>query len=249
MAVDEIRVEALPAGRREVFAEFARTVQQLAGDGLLGLCACGGWVVDDRCCERAPAQAVLVLREVDLNLLDRLASVGSRFGRRNVAAPLIMTPEYIDASRDVFPLELLEIQQLHRVVCGADHFESLSLDAADVRLQCERELKSELIRMRQGLISAAGKRGPLDELCAGAAERSVRVLRGILHLAGRDAPALALNVMESTADVTGLRLVTLARAAVGADHLNFDGFRRCYDEVAALAQHVDQLESSNAAGA
>ncbi|MGD8450435.1 MAG: hypothetical protein PVJ57_01335 [Phycisphaerae bacterium] len=249
MGVDEIRVDALPAGRREVFAEFARTVQQMAGDGLLGLCACGGWVVDDRFYERAPAQGVLVLREVDLNLLDRLASVGGRFGRRNVAAPLIMTSEYIEASRDVFPLELLEIQQLHRVVCGADHFESLSLAPADLRLQCERELKSELIRMRQGLIAAAGKRGPLDELCAGAAERSVRVLRGILHLVGREVPALVLNVMETAAEVAGLRLVTLARAAAGADHLDFDGFRRCYDEVAALAHYVDQLTPSGAVGA
>ena len=240
--------DGIPEPRRAAFADFGRTLAQVAGDNLLGLCAFGGWIVDDRCYERAPARSVAVLKQTDLPMLDRLASQGSRFGRKGVAAPLVMTPEYIQASRDVFPLELLEIQQLHKLIVGDDHFSDLKFAPADLRLQSERELKSELIHLRQGLIAATGHHKALDEVCAAAAERTIRVLRGVLHLAGKDVPRLALDVMTSTAEVTGLKLVTLARAAVGADRLDFDGFQRCYSEVEALARHVDELDKSPSAG-
>ena len=247
MSMPDLNLDSIPEQRREAFGELARLLVELAGDELLGLCAFGGWIVDDRCYEHALARGVAVLKRVDLPMLDRLASQGGRLGRKGVAGPLIMTPEYIRASCDVFPLELLEIQQLHRLVVGEDHFADLSFAPGDLRLQCERELKSELIQMRQGLISAAGRHKALHDVCAAAAERTVRVLRGVLHLAGQEAPKLAVELMSVADKATGLKFATLARAAVGTDRLDFDGFRRCYAEVEALAKYVDELDKTSPA--
>ena len=99
-----------------------------------------------------------------------------------IAAPLIMTPEYIDASVDVFPLEFIEIQQRHFCVFGPDHFEGLSFDHTHVRLQCERELKTLLISMRQALLSAAGHEKLFKTIEADVADRLMRTLRGLLWL-------------------------------------------------------------------
>lgn len=237
-----VDISTIPPALRKPFAAFAEVLLELAGDDLLGLSAFGGAAVADPCFEQAPLRSVAVLRRVDLQMLDRLAARGSRWGRQGVAAPLIMTPEYIEASRDAFPLELLEIQQLERRVCGDEHFADLTFVPADLRLQAERELKSELIQLRQGLLAAAGKHRLLHELCMAAAERSVRVVRGLLHLLGRRAPDAAREVFEVAAEATGLKLVTLARALAAPAPLDFEGFRRCYAEVADLAAHVDALE-------
>ena len=35
---------------------------------------------------------------------------------------------------------------MHQLVVGEDHFSELRFDSGDLRLQCERELKSELIQ-------------------------------------------------------------------------------------------------------
>jgi hypothetical protein len=236
MAID---VDGLPDARRDNFGELVALLADLAGDNLLGCCAFGGWVVDDPAYKDLPARSVLVLREVDLDLLDALAGYGGRFGRQGLAAPLIMTPEYIAASTDVFPLELLEMQQLHRRVCGKDYFSDLVFKPGELRLQCERELKSELIQLRQGLISAAGKRQVLPALCLSAAERCSRVLRGVLHLAGRRPPEVAVQLLAQGGDVTGTRLEKLRAVLAGVDRFELDDFKQCYREVADLAAHVD----------
>ena len=239
-----IDVTAIPEKRRNTYREFAQLLAALAGDNLLGLCGFGGWVVDDPCYADAPASSVLVLRRVDLTLLDELARRGSKFGRQRIAAPLIMMPEYIEASCDVFPLELLEIQQLHARISGEDHFPALTFARTDLRLQCERELKVELMQLRQGLIAAAGRHKLLHELCVSAAERTMRIVRGVLHLLGKEAPPLARDVLETTAEVTGVNLVTLARALLAADRLDFADFRRCYAEAEALAAYVDKFDDA-----
>jgi hypothetical protein len=244
MGNTEIDVAGLPEERRAAFGEFAGMLTALAGENLLGLCGFGGWVVEDPAYVQAPARSVLVLRRCDLPMLDQLGARGGRFRRKNIAAPLVMTPEYIQASCDVFPLELLEIQQLQRRVCGEDYFSKLTFAPGDLRLQCERELKSELIQLRQGLIAATGHHKLLHDACVAAAERCIRVVRGILHLASKEVPLFARDVLTAAAEVTGLRLVTLARALAGADRLDFDRFQRCYAEVEALAAYVDELDQT-----
>ena len=93
--------------------------------------------------------SVIVLHEMDLKFLELLAPLGRKYGKKRISAPLIMTPAYIDKSRDVFPIEFLNIKLLHHTVFGQDIFKSLDIDRSDLRHQCERELKVKLIGLRQ----------------------------------------------------------------------------------------------------
>lgn len=242
MANREINTDALPAAHVEGFRELAETLLRLAGDNLVGLSAFGGWLVNDPFYEGTPARSVAVLQKIDLKVLDELASSGARLGKRNLSAPLMMTPDYIKASCDVFPLELLEIQQSHALTCGEDHFAGLEFERDDVRLQCEREFKGELIQLRQGLLAAAGKHRMLAELCRGCAVRIVRMLRGVLHLGGVDPiPKLTREIVERSGEVVGKPLDTLARIVNMPDQIEFDAFERFYGEVDALTSYVDGL--------
>jgi len=242
MPPPQLSLDALPGEYREVFRQFAEILLELAGSELLGLSAFGGWLVGDPLFRGTPARSVAVLRSVDLRLLDRLASSGAHFGRKNLNAPLIMTPEYIRRSADAFPLELLEIQQLQAPVLGADHFADLNFTPRDVRLQCEREFKGELIQLRQGLLAAAGKHRLLSELCRACAMRLARLLRGVLYLAEvRPAPNLTARIVEQAADVSGCRLPTLAGVVAEPAQLDFAEFERFYHEVDALAGYVDAM--------
>ncbi len=234
-------VGALPANSRAAFRELAELLTHLAGDSLLELSAFGGWLVADPLYNGTPARSVAVLRQVDLLLLDQLAREGVRFGKLGLAAPLMMTPEYIAASCDTFPLELLEIQQQHAVLAGKDHFATLQFKPADVRLQCERELKGELIHLRQGLLAAAGNYKQLGELCRHEAERATRVLRGVLHLSGRESPRLSAELVAQAALHTGVTLDGLVALVGATRYVDFAAFERLYMDWAALADYVDRL--------
>jgi hypothetical protein len=242
MSNPEINTAALPALYCEPFEQFVQKLRELAGDNLIGLSAFGGWLVNDPFFADTPARSVAVLQSIDLRMLDQFASSGAKFGKRNLSAPLMMTPDYIKASCDVFPLELLEIQQLHTLVLGEDQFADLTFERRDVRLQCEREFKGELVQLRQGLLAAAGKHRMLNELCRACAARIVRMLRGVLHLGGVDrAPKLSTEIVQRAAEVTEKPLSTLARVIGGGGEISFDEFERFYSEVDELTTYVDKL--------
>lgn len=235
-------VAALPMKVQGPFQEFTQRLSEVAGEKLLGFSAFGGWLAGDPLYADAPARSVVVLLDFDLRLLARLAEHGVRMGQLGLQAPLIMTPAYIAASGDVFPLELLEIQQLHIVLAGADHFASLQFDRQDLRLQCERDLKSELIHLHQGLLSSAGRYRQLGDLCRREAERAVRVLRGVLYLAGAAIPRLSDEIAASAATTTHLPLVALRGVLTGTRIADLNGFTAFYNELSAVADYVDRLD-------
>jgi len=233
---------AIPGARREGFELLESALREFAKDDALALTAFGGWLVGDPFFADQAAASVAVLSHVDLHMLDRLASAGSRLGKHNIRAPLVMTPEYIKSSCDVFPLELIEIQQLHAPLFGDDFFAGCAFQPREVRLQCERELKSELIQLRQGLLAAAGRHALLADLCHACAMRCVRILRGLLLLSGVDpAPQKAADLVHAAAETVGRDLVIVRRSVTSDDRSDFDEFQRIYAEIEALADHVDAL--------
>ena len=63
----------------------------------------GTAVTDDFDEKISDVNSVIVLVKMDLKFLELLAPLGKKYGKQRVAAPLIMTPEYIKSSLDVFP--------------------------------------------------------------------------------------------------------------------------------------------------
>ncbi len=230
----------LPQGFQAAFREFVQQLATFAGDDLLSVAAFGGWLAHDPFYQGTPARSVVMLRRLDVRWLARLAAEGPRHGRRGLHPPLIMTPEQMAASCDVFPLELLEIQYAHVVLRGAEPFADLYLKPPDVRLQCEREVRSQLIHLQQGLLAAGRRHRHLAELCRAEAERAVRVLRGALYLTGRPLPKLAVELAADAAACAGLPLRQLGGVLAGQRVLDLAAFEGFYNDLFALARWLDQ---------
>ena len=235
MTTQTLQLDGLPGARREGFELLAETALDYAGENLLALSATGGWLVSDPLFADEPAASVIVLREVDLAVLDRLAAAGAQFGKHQLRAPLVMTPAYIQSTCDVFPLELLEIQQLHVSVYGEDFFADCAFPRREVRLQCEREFKRILIRLRQGILAAAGREKMLADLETDIGVHLLRTLRGFLWLKDQkeyQAPSSVVDAIEKLAD----RKLGSVRQAIEAtfDH-NWSAYESLYRDVEALA--------------
>ena len=149
--------------------------------------------------------SVVVLKKMDLKFLELLAPLGKRFGKKRVAAPLIMTPTYIHKSLDVFPIEFLNIKLLHHTVFGQDIFKDLDIDRSDLRHQCERELKVKLIGLRQGYISAAGDQKILAKGFADSIAGYMPLFKAIIVLLGRETPQNNREILSVLTEITGVR--------------------------------------------
>jgi hypothetical protein len=238
-----IDVSSLPLRIQQPVRELAQILCELASDNLKGLVVFGAALGHSFDPTRMRTQSVAVLDHINLAMLDALRAKGVKFGKMGLQAPLIMTPRYIDESRDVFPVELLEIQQRHVVVFGHDHFQDLAFDRPDVRLQCEREFKRALIQLRQGLLAVAHRDKVLIDLCLAAAEHVARILRAVLWLKGKDSPASMREVIDAARPVVDMSLGGLRGAIDPQAGNDFARFEALYHDVEALAEWVDKLET------
>ena len=147
--------------------------------------------------------SVVVLREMDLEFLKTLAPMGKKYRKKKVAAPLIMTPGYIENSLDVFPVEFLNIRLIHQTVFGDDVFASIELSTDNLRHQCERELKVKLIGLRQGYISSMGDVAMITEGLAQSITGYIPLFRALLVLLGKEPPVLNADVLKALDEATG----------------------------------------------
>ncbi len=224
----------LPHEMRKEFDHLSSLLSSLFGDSFLGLTAFGP-CLDGRTGTEASIETVAVVSHVDLQLVRRLAEHAAELGRRGFTAPLLMTPDYISASLDTFPLELIEIHQHHATAAGRDYFDQLTIDSAHVRLQCEREFKRILMRIRQGLLASGGQETVLEALELDIGRHALRTLRGYLWFKGERAYLAPDAVIAHCGRLVGRPLAGITNALrVGGEH-GWSELVALYDDVEALA--------------
>ena len=171
----------------------------------------GTAITDDYDLKMSDVNSIFVLKEMDLKFLEFLAPMGKKYGKHKVAAPLIMTPDYISSSLDVFPVEFMNFKLIHETVFGDDILSDIEINMADLRHQCERELKIKLIWLRQGYISSAGNRKILTEGFVNSISGYIPLFRGIIQLLGKEPPLKQGDVISALSEAAGLDTGAFAR--------------------------------------
>ena len=239
--------------RQEIHAPVEFLVTRLRedlGDDLLSLCVVGSALTDDFDPKRSDINTVLTVRRRTHQLLTLLAGYGSKMGKMKLRAPLLMTPEYIQQSRDVFGVEFLDIQLNHTVIYGSDPFGKLTFRKEDVRLQCERQLKAALITLRQGYIRTLGKPKLVGELLLACVAELAVIMRAMLWLTDSERDPRALPTLQKAAEIfefeanqiTILMKLKLQHSRPKADQVE-SIFENTYQIVDLLGRKMDQLQT------
>jgi len=192
---------------------------------------------------------VLVLNEQGQDQLKALAGLAKAMHKKHIAPPLFMTTDYIERSRDVFGVELLDFQLSGQTILGDNPFVDLVFAKGDVRLQCERELKAMLVRLRQGYIAAGGKMRLIQDVLVSTAKALLPYLRAILWLqqglrrAGMQA---TLDQAEKDLSVDTNPLKEVLDWRIAKPRLRDTEIEQAYDRLFAfvdtLALKIDRLE-------
>ena len=198
---------------------------------------------------RSPLETVLLLDRVGTADLRALRERVDGWFRRRLATPLVIDGAYLATSRDVFPLELLELHDRHQLLHGpSDPFAALAPPSPPhLRLEIEEQLKGKLLHLRESYITLGGARRGLDGLLRAVRSTIDVVLRGVLALAERPRPLEAADVIRVVEDLHGVVLPGLARLerwgsedqALGRDDLE-SVFGAVHDELAALVERIDR---------
>lgn len=188
----------------QIDAQAGKTIELFFSDALnhckediVSMYVIGSAVTKDFHPKHSDINTLIIVKTVKISFFDFIALMGKRYGKKGVRAPFIMTPDYINRSLEVFPLEFLEMKLINRLVYGEDILSAINIEKADIRLQCERELKGKLQTLCHGYIKTLGDRKALAELLTGSLSGFFPVLRGILFLYGKEIPKEKLNVLTA----------------------------------------------------
>jgi len=192
--------------------------------------------------------SLVVLHDMDLKFITLLAPLGKKYGKKRIAAPLVMTPEYIYKSLDAFPIEFLDFKLIHKTIYGEDPLANIKIEKAPLRFQSEREIKIKLMGLRQGYLSSVGRKETLAAILVRSITGSIALFRAIIYLLGKEPLILRGDVVKMFTDVTGIEtdifqklLMLKVRAIKPSEQELKDLFNQYYRALESIEKTIDDL--------
>ncbi len=221
--------------------EFVGRMREAAGQNLESVILFGSAVSGDFHAGTSNLNLFCVLRDASLAALDAAAPVAQWWEEQKYPLPLLMTHDELVRSCDVFAIELLDMQQRHRVLYGIDPFTGLVISPPQHRAQLEYELREKLILLRQQVLRTIGSDARLWELLARSASSFGTLFRHALIVLGQPAPSEKRGAVQALAKVIGFdpsaMLLVLNIRQGKADRANSD-VRKIFSEYLAIVEQV-----------
>ena len=192
---------------------FPLLAEVLEGEGdnvhslyVVGAAASGGHYVAG-----GEINTLILLKDLDFQFVKKLAPSGKVHGKRRLAPPIVLPDAFVRESSYAFPVEFLNYKYAHKTVYGEDILAGVEIDNRALRQQCERELATRLITLRQEYLYSRGEAGALGGRCLAWSRPYMPVLRAVLHLLGADAAETGdYEVLEKISALTGADFMVFA---------------------------------------
>jgi hypothetical protein len=192
-----------------------------------------------------------VIRDSSFAALQALSPAVKWWDAQKQPPPLFMTRDEIARSVDVFTIELIDMQQHHRVLFGEDAIQGLSIPANLHRVQVEYELREKLALLRQHLLLASGNDSRLWDLLLRSVSSFATLFRHALIVLGHEAPVGKREAVQALSkkigfDTSGiLQVLDVREKKVERKGLNVaDVFSRYLAAVGQVAAAVDKMLDS-----
>jgi len=180
--------------------EFVTRINQAAGANLQSVILFGSAVAGDFHPEFSNLNLFCVLRDTSFAALQALAPVARWWDGQKQPPPLFMTSHELQRSNDVFTIELLDMQQHHKVLFGDDVLLELQIPMDLHRVQVEYELREKLILLRQQMLLSSGNTRRLWELLVRSVSSFVTLFRHALIVLGHPAPVGKRETVNTLAE-------------------------------------------------
>lgn len=179
--------------------EFVVRMRQAAGENLQSVILYGSAVSGEFHPEFSNVNLLCILRETSFATLSALAPAIEWWKRQKRHVPLVLSGEELERSADVFSIELLDMQQRHRVLFGADVLAKLTIPMHLHGAQVEYELREKTILLRERLLVAGTNKKQLWELLLTSLPTFVTLFRHALIALGEKPPGSKRETIQALA--------------------------------------------------
>jgi hypothetical protein len=240
---------------QENIDEFVKRARETAGPNIESIILFGSSVSGDFHPGLSNLNLLCVLRDSTFAALQTLAPVAKWWDRQKQPPPLCMTRQELERSTDVFTIELLDMQQHHRVLFGEDVVQGLRIPMGLHRVQVEYELREKLILLRQQVLLATGKDSRLWDLLLRSVPSFGTLFRHALIALGDTSQSGRREAVDALAKKVGFDLSAIHQALDVREHKAdmkkvdvHDLARRYLAAVERVTAVVDEALDSDASG-
>ena len=132
--------------------------------------------------KRSDINLIIMVDKLGMGELRTCLKLIKKGRKKGITAPLFFTAEHIRTSADAFPIEFLEMKEKHIHIYGSDPFSDLIIDPKNLRLQCEQQIKGQLIRLRQSYLEVGLQKRQILGLLITSFTGLLPVLRNTIRL-------------------------------------------------------------------
>jgi hypothetical protein len=232
--------------RERDLSELVARLRQAAGENLHAVVLYGS-AVDHDFGEHSDLNTLCLFHRLEGSDLESLRPVGLWWWQKGHPPPLVFTMAELRNSADVFSIELLDMKARHRMLQGADFFGEFEVPMAQHKLQVERELRINVIRLRQSFLRSRGRRSELTALLISSVSSFGTLLRHAVMAMGQEAPGSAREAADRLAKLMVLNVapfhcvLDLREGKAAGGDLNLEATLESYiDFVTRVAEEVDR---------
>lgn len=182
---------------------FAGNLALALGQDLVSLVLYGSAARGDFSPDRSDLNLLLILADASPARLRPIGPAVHAWVKAGHPPPLIFSQQGWHASTDVFPLEVEDMRQAHRVLRGQDPFLGLNTSPVDLRYQLEREVLGKLLQLRAEYVASGPHPKALSALLANSAATFFVLFRAVLRLRGSVVPTTPGELVKAAAQVAG----------------------------------------------
>ena len=167
------------------------------GESLTSVVLYGSAAAGDHTGKRSDYNVLVVAERIDPEHLRTFSKTARKWARGGNPPPLFFTLERLRASTDIFPIELTDIRQTHKILYGKDVVSDLEMQDEHLRLELERELKGKLLQLRERYLLAADRPREVKALLIQSLSTFLVLCRAALRLWQPDVPAKKLDAVRA----------------------------------------------------
>jgi len=181
--------------------EFVERMRAAAPDNLRAIVLYGSAATGEFHEGHSNVNLLCLVKDGDPARLEPFHSTVEWWTGKGHPAPLIFTLDELQRSADIFAIELLDMQARHKMLFGDDFLAGITVPLRLHKLQVERELRTNWLRLRQTFLAAPHK-AHLSVMVA-AASSFTALFRHALIALGEKSAENKREAVERVAKLTG----------------------------------------------
>lgn len=194
----------MPEPAQHTLRSYLRDAEKILGQDVSAIILYGSLARGDYLQDRSNINLLFVFEHITLDILQRCSKLNRRWTKERIVAPMMFALSELPRFLETFPLEFFEIRDHHLLLAGRDPFPELHIEGRTLFIECQREIRGNLLRVRQQFVEAAGQPEGIQALLPISLTTLVPCLRGLYRLLGQSPQGTPSDVLERMKTVLDL---------------------------------------------